>query len=60
MEREDYKLLPLAAIGIIKGIGNVFLKPFIQDQSRRVGKQVMASIQYYRSPDSTPVKIVEK
>lgn len=49
MTREDYKYLPLAAIGLVIGIGEVLVKPFIQDQSRNVGKQVMASITYFRS-----------
>lgn len=29
MERSDYRLLPLAAYGIARGVGNVLLKPLI-------------------------------
>lgn len=31
MERADYRLLPLCAVGVAKGISEVYVKPFIQD-----------------------------
>lgn len=31
MERADYRLLPLCAVGVAKGISEVYVKPFVQD-----------------------------
>lgn len=47
MNREDYKLLPLAAIGLIKGIGEVIIKPFAIDQTEKVRHVTKAAIHYY-------------
>ena len=52
---EDYKAMPLAAVGLVKGIGAVIIAPILRDVvGRYVGdksdlpvKRVSASIQYY-------------
>lgn len=47
MNREDYKLLPLAAIGLVIGIGEVIVKPFLQDTAAQTQKVAKAAIHYY-------------
>jgi hypothetical protein len=59
MEKEDYKLLPLVAIGLIRGIGEVFLKPLVErvipkfpvPNQEEIDHLIQeASIQYYQTP----------
>ncbi len=52
MEREDIKLIPLVAIGLARGIGEVIIKPFIQEKSQEVRKIAKASIHYYTTGES--------
>lgn len=47
MTREDLKLVPLAAIGLIKGIGEVFVKPFLIEETEKVRHVASAAIHYY-------------
>lgn len=48
LEKENLKMLPLAALGLAVGIGNVILKPFFQEEADHIGKLVMAHIEYWQ------------
>ena len=52
MDKEDYKLLPLAAIGLIRGIGEVIVKPFLMEETEKVRKVSEAAIYYFRTKES--------
>lgn len=36
MEKEDFRLIPLACIGLLIGVGEVFIKPAAQDLGHKV------------------------
>jgi hypothetical protein len=44
---ENIRLLPLAAVGIVLGLAEVVVKPFVTETAQKVSK---AAITYYRSP----------
>lgn len=50
MEREDIKLIPLAAVGLAMGAYEVFIKPFIKEKV--VKKVAKAAISYYKTEES--------
>lgn len=47
MNKEDYKLLPLVAVGLLRGLGEVIIKPFVVEQSEKVRHVTAAAIHYY-------------
>lgn len=52
MNREDIKMLPLVAVGLIRGIGEVFIKPFVMEESEKVRHVASAAIHYYRTGEN--------
>lgn len=50
LNKENLQVLPLALYGIAKGVGQVILKPFIQETAK-TATEVLASITYYNSQD---------
>jgi len=52
MNREDLKVLPLAVLGIAKGIPEVIIKPFVVEETERVRHIAAAAIHYYRTGES--------
>lgn len=48
-DREDYKVMPLAAVGLAIGIARVIIYPFMQEKAERVQHVSQAAIHYWRS-----------
>lgn len=51
LQPDNLPYVPLAAVGLAIGVAEYIIHPFIEDTAHRVGKTVMAHIEYYRSPD---------
>ncbi len=49
LERENLVLLPVAAVGIVRGLGEVFLRPFFEDRIQQPTKAARAAIHFYRT-----------
>lgn len=52
MEREDYRLVPLALVGLAIGIGEVIIRPFLEDQAEHIKHVAKAAISYYQTPEA--------
>lgn len=48
-DREDYKVMPLAALGLAIGIARVIVYPFIQEQAEKTRHVSQAAIHYWSS-----------
>lgn len=47
---ENLPYVPLAAVGLAIGVVEYIVHPFIEDTAHKVGKTVMAHIEYHRTP----------
>lgn len=50
-DREDYKVMPLAALGLAVGIARVIIYPFMQEQGEKAKHVSAAAIHYWSSHD---------
>lgn len=39
-DKEDYKALPLASLGLAKGVANIYVKPALQDTMLYIGRVI--------------------
>jgi hypothetical protein len=48
-DREDYRVMPLAALGLAIGVARVIVYPFMQEQATKAQHVSAAAIQYWSS-----------
>lgn len=58
LERENLVLLPIAAVGLVKGLGEVFVRPFFEEKIQQPAKVARAAIHFYRTGE--PHEISER
>lgn len=51
-DREDVKVMPLAALGLAIGVARVIIYPFMQEQADKARHVSAAAIHYYRTGES--------